>query len=358
VNRTVWSLTTAVLGTATTWAVSTRASEPPGREGANARSTQAGVEGLDRFEFARPRMGTLVRLVFYCRGEGVANEAARAAYARVDELNAILSDYEPESELNRLARSSGPGTPIEVSEPLFTVLAAARTVSRVSDGAFDVTVGPLTKLWRTARRKKSLPDAEDLAAARRLVGWKDVVLDEEARTVELRRAGARLDLGGIAKGYVADEMLRVLRKQGIERAMVDAGGDLVLGDAPPGEKGWKVVVAPLSDRNPASSEQPSFSRTLVLANRGVATSGDLYQFLEIDGRRYSHIVDPRTGLGLTERSSVTVVAPDGTTADAYASAISVLGPERGTALAERTKGVRALIVFEEDGATRCRGALE
>jgi thiamine biosynthesis lipoprotein len=173
----------------------------------------------------------------------------------------------------------------------------------------------------------------------------------------------RLDLGGIAKGYAADQALAVLRDRGIPRALVDAGGDLAIGDPPPDARGWRIAVAtPHSTSSPPSSPTPppedgagtygAESTVLLLSNCGVATSGDAYQFVEFEGRRYSHIVDPRTGMGVVGASSVTVVAPDGMTADALASAVSVLGPEEGIALIDRTPGAAALVVVLEDAKER------
>lgn len=305
---------------------------------------------LQSFNYERPKMGTIVRVTVYSRDETLANDAARAAYARASELNAILSDYEPESELNRLCRNSGPGTATRVSAELFDVLERSQRLAKASDGAFDVTVGPVTKLWRKARRSKSLPDEEDLAAARMLVGWENVVLDVEARSVELKKPGMQLDLGGIAKGYVADAMLAVLREKGCPMSMIDAGGDLAIGDPrhpPIPARPWHVLLGPVGPETLPHVKR--YPRMFIRHARGVATSGDLYQYLEVDGVRYSHIVDPRTGLGLIDRSTVTVVAPDSVTADAYASAISVLGPSRGLELAKRTEGVEVLIRFVEEG---------
>lgn len=344
----MWSLVSAVLVTATVAqpTVAVRSDEVvPGEAVARGDETAPnGASDLERFEFARPRIGTIVNATVYCRGEARANEAIRAAFNRLDELNRILSDYEPESELNRLVKTSGPGRPVEVSAPLFHVLSEAQRLSEATDGAFDVTVGPLTKLWRTTYRRKQLPEPDVLAKARAAVGWRHVTLDSEDRTVELAKPGTRLDLGGIAKGYIADEMLRVLREHGITRAMIDAGGDLVVGDPPPGRKAWRIQIEGLDPKGPP--------RFLDVANAGVATSGDLYRAVEIDGVRYSHIVDPRTGLGLTTRSSVTVVAPNGLLADAHASALSVLGPQKGLALAEKACGIEASIASDVDGTVR------
>ena len=301
---------------------------------------------LQRFDYAQPRMGVAFHISLYSPDEAVANNAARAAYARVKQLNQLLSDYEPDSELMQLCRRSGPGKPVAVSPELFCVLRRAIALSQASDGAFDVTVGPLVLLWREARRTRKLPDPAELTAARESVGWKHVRLNAEQRTVELRKPGMRLDLGGIAKGYAADEALRVLQEHGVTQALIAAAGDIVAGDPPPGRDHWRIGIAPVD------SPDGEPSRYLQLANAAVSTSGDAFQYVEIDGVRYSHIVDPRTGVGLTTRSSVTVVAEDGITADSLASAVSVLGPERGMDLIESRENTAALFVVLEGDKPR------
>jgi thiamine biosynthesis lipoprotein len=227
---------------------------------------------------------------------------------------------------------------VAVGEELFFVLAKAQELAQRSDGAFDVTVGPVVRLWRKARRAKQLPDAEELAKARALVGYRNVRLDEKARTVQLLKPGMQLDLGGIAKGYAADEALAVLRREGVTRALVAAGGDIAVSGPPPDAEGWTVGIAPVED--PERKPQ----RHLLLKDYAVSTSGDAEQYVEIDGKRYSHIVDPRTGVGLVGRQSVTVVAPKGVQADSLTKVVSVLGPERGLPLIEATEGASALVV--------------
>ena len=293
---------------------------------------------LKRYEFTRREMGVSFRIVLYAPKEAAANRAADAAYARIERLNNIFTDYNPDSELMRLCHRSGPGRPIRVSRDLERVLSRSLEISRKTRGAFDVTVGPVVKLWRRARRKKRLPRPDRLAAARKLIGYRAVVVDPKSRTVELRKTGMRLDLGGIAKGYAGDAALDVLEAHGITRALIDGSGDIVAGEAPPGRTGWRIGLASL--------EKPDAppTRFLSIANAAVATSGDAYQSVEIAGTRYSHIVDPRTGIGLTRRSSVTVIAADGATADALASAVSVLGPERGLKLIDRLGAKTAALV--------------
>ena len=283
-------------------------------------------------------MGSRFVLTCYAADAEAAKAACRAAGRRVKAVSAALSDYHDGSELNRLCDRYAVGVPEPVSDDLFRVLSAARGFSEISGGAFDVTVGPVVRLWRRTRRTREFPDPGELASARTRVGWEAVTLDEETRTVTFTRPGVRLDLGGIAKGYAADVALAVLREHGVTRALIDAGGDLVAGDPPPGRDGWAVAVG-------------EGGETLPLANAAVATSGDAYKFTEIAGVRYSHIVDPFTGLGLTNRSTITVLAADGMTADALASAASVLGSEAGIPLLERTDGAEGRAVTPEEVRT-------
>jgi FAD:protein FMN transferase len=287
-----------------------------------------------RFEFAQPQMGVPFRLVLYARDGAAATNAATAAFARVADLNAKLSDYDADSELSRLSRTSGSGAWVPVSDDLWRVLTAARALSARSDGAFDVTVGPVVNLWRKARREKRRPDERLLAEARARVGWRLVELDARRRAVRLAVPDMRLDLGGIAKGYALDEALQVLRGHGVTSALVSGGGDIAVSGAPPGQPGWRIEL-------PGPEEAPAAPEFVRLRHAALATSGDLFQFVELGGVRYSHIVDPRTGLGLTDHGLVTVIARDGTSADGLATALSVMGAERGQLLLRDRPGAEA-----------------
>ncbi|MCE9610452.1 MAG: FAD:protein FMN transferase [Chthoniobacter sp.] len=293
-------------------------------------------EEMRKFVFEKAEMGLPFRVSVYAADEAAAQAGAAAAFARIAELNAVMSDYDSDSELSRLARTTGRAVP--VSPALWTVLTHAHLFAERSDGAFDITVGPLVSLWRRARRKQELPDAALLAEMRGRVGFKKLRLDAEHRTAELLAPDMRLDLGAIAKGFACDEALAVLKKRGLPRALVGGGGDMAVGDAPPDQPGWRIEVAPL-DVPDAPPPQ-----TVLLKNCGLATSGDIFQRVEISGQRYSHIVDPRTGIGLTDHSLVTIIAPDGMTADALSTTVSVLGPERGLKLIEETPGTAAHLV--------------
>lgn len=297
-----------------------------------------------RYEFSHRQMGTTFRIVLYANSDSIAQLGAASAFARIDSLNHILSDYLPDSELNQLAATSGSETAHAISEDLFQVLDAAQEMAHISQGAFDITVGPLVQIWRSARRKHRLPDPEAIRQAMTSVGYQHILLNPQTCTAQLNRADMRLDLGGIAKGYAVDEALAVLGEYGIRSGLVDGGGDIVLGDPPPGKTGWRISLERITE---------SGERTLQiaeLANTAIATSGDTYRYLEVGGKRYSHILDPRTGQALSHQRKVTVIAPTGMLADAWASILSVQTLESGAGLLKNRSWLRARII-EADEAT-------
>lgn len=282
-------------------------------------------------------MGTVIRLVFYSATDSAgARSVAEKVFARVDSLNAVFSDYLPESELNRLCDRAGDGGKVLVSKDLWDILRMSATYSEMTDGAFDVTVGAVTRLWRKARMMKELPDSSRLAAAVSTVDYRYVRLYKKRRAM-IANKGTRLDLGGIAQGYTADECLRMLRAAGIPSALVDVGGDIALGDLPPAAKGW-IIESPVAGENGNVTAD-----TLILSNCGITTSGASYRHLEINGVRYSHIIDPRTGQGLTHRNWVIIKAPTATDADAWATALSVLGEQEWEKLKSKHVSITAWI---------------
>jgi thiamine biosynthesis lipoprotein len=276
-------------------------------------------------------MGTVFRITVYAEEP---QSALRAAFDRVAVLDGELSDYKPDSELNRICREGG-GV---ISDDLYRVLKTALQLSADSDGAFDVTLGPVTRLWRL----KHVPDREQLALAMKRVGYRYVVLGDHR--VNLKAPGMQLDLGAIAKGFAAEEALKVLRARGIKSALVAASGDLAIGDPPPGKTGWTVALEPLQERH-----------VVPLHNTFVGTSGDTEQFVEAGGMHYSHIIDSRTGMGLTKRVGVTVIASDGMLADALGTTLSVVAARQrvaaAQALAHKYPGVTALIALDPVVAT-------
>ena len=276
---------------------------------------------LERHEYVQGLMGVQVRLVMYTTDEETAKTAAKSAFERVAELEGVMSDYQRDSELMQLCDKAGDG-PVRVSPELFDILEYAQQVSQASDGAFDATVGPLVRLWRESRKTQTLPDPPALAEARSLVGYQFMRLDRKKQTVELTMPGMRLDLGGIGKGYAGDEAIRVLREQGVTSALFEAGGDIVVSDAPPEHPdGWQI--------------ETQEGKKIPLANVAISTSGYTEQFVEIHGVPYSHVVDPHTGIGLTNQFAATIIARRGITTDALSTAATVLGPERSQALLKR-----------------------
>jgi len=276
----------------------------------------APAQDLSRFEYTHPAMGTEFRIVLYATDSVRGAMAAGSAFARLRTLEDVLSDYDPDSEASMLAATSGSGRWVRVSDDLWAALDTSGRLSEKTKGAFDVTVGPIARLWRWADRRGTLPNADRIARASAAVGWRYVHRDAATRRVRLAVPGMRLDFGGIGKGIAADEMLRVLDSLGIRSALVDAGGDIVVSKAPPGEAGWCIQLPGVRDGSLSD-------KTITVSEAAVATSGDQFRWFEVDGVRYSHLIDPRDGIGVTVRRLVTVIAPTGSLADALASAISV-----------------------------------
>jgi FAD:protein FMN transferase len=298
---------------------------------------EAGSAPLARYESVEPHMGTLVKITVYARDEDAARAAFKAGFGRIRELDDTLSDYKPGSELNRVT-AAAVGKAVPVSRDLFTVLVASQELAAASDGAFDVTQGPVIRVWREARRTKQVPDDAALRAAAARGGFRKLHLDAARRTVLLDDERMALDVGGIAKGYAASEALDAIGRTGVRSALVAVSGDLAFSDAPPDAGGWRIS---LHDVGGEAAGVPAIAE---LSNAAVSTAGKNEQHLDAGGRRYSHIIDPRSGMGLTEDLTVTVIARNGLAADGLDTAISVLGIEKGLALIDARADAVALIV--------------
>lgn len=262
----------------------------------------------ERYEASEPHMGSMARIILYADSEEQAQRAFLAAFRRIAELNRILSDYDPQSELSRFCESNEP-----LSPDLATVLAYAQDLAVETGGVFDITAGPLTRLWRKAR----VPATGHIQEALNRSGYRKLHLTGRRCDVP----GMQLDAGGIAKGYAADQALAAVAQAGIRSALVALSGDIVVSQAPPEKPGWKVQSA---------------GETHTLSNAAISTSGDEFQFFEVEGVRYSHIVDPRTGWALKNSRTVSVIARSGMEADALATAVSV-APELADSLRTRHK---------------------
>ncbi len=275
------------------------------------------VAQYKKFSFQQPKMGSPFNIVIYSTDSVLAAEAAKQGFNLIDTLNEIYSDYLPNSELNRLCAKSGSKQWVKVSEPLYTILQKSYDAAAKSFGSFDITMSPVIRLWRAARLEKRLPDKDRLTEARKRVGYKFIEFDAVNRRVRLKKAGMQLDLGGIGKGETAQRVIDRLGSIGCPFSLIDAGGDIVAGDVPPEVAGWRVAI------NMPESEE-LMDQQLLLRKNAVTTSGDLYQYIELNGIRYSHIINPYTGWALTNSRNVTVISTNGTNADWLTKACSIL----------------------------------
>ena len=272
---------------------------------------------LTRYQYTQLHLGVQVRIVLFTEKEADAIMAATSAYAKIATLEDIFSNYRGDSEISRLTRSDA-YEPVLVSKDLFEVVRYAQSVSSSTNGAFDITLGPYISLWKKARENKKLPNMIELESATDKVGWQLLKLDESNQSITLQQKSMELDLGGIAKGYILDKAMETLGANGIESALIEAGGDIVVSGPPPEKPGWNIEI---QDADPDSE---IVSRAKSLVHAAISTSGDTEQFVDIDGDRYSHIIDPSTGMGSTKRQMVTVIAPKGITSDSYATALGVM----------------------------------
>ena len=298
--------------------------------------------------FQEAHMGTQFTIRLWAEPDRIAagRRAAADAFAEIARLEGLFSDYRADAEIVRIAAAPA-GTPAPISADLARLMERALDLSRRTGGAFDVTLGPMTRLWRQSRKNHALPTPERIADARARSGWQRLHLDRGDRTLTFETPRMQLDLGGIAKGFTADAALKILKQRGFSRSLVAASGDIAVGDPPPGREAWRVGVLSLDD---VSAKPGGLTGAVDLVNSAISTSGDRQQAVHIGGEQYSHIVDPRTCLGLIERIAVTVIGPDAATTDSHATAVSVMGKEKGLAFIESLPGVECLILFQdEDG---------
>ncbi len=274
-----------------------------------------------RQEFFHPQMGTLFQVILYAEDTVQGKAIAQELFDRIDTLNAIFSDYLENSEINRISASAGTGQKIKVSTEMWRLIAVSQRVSRKSDGAFDLSIGPLSKLWRRAFRQTQFPALAEIKTAKEKVNYRFIQRYPLTKKIRLTKAGMRLDAGGIAKGFAVDECFKILRKAGVSSALVAAGGDIRVGAAPPDKAAWTIASKGLNEKGETVDVELSLKR------EAVSTSGDTYRFLDWEGQRYSHIIDPRTGLGIQHRQFSRLAGPRSTLADALATAINVLKAE-------------------------------
>lgn len=283
-------------------------------------------------------MGTDFRIIMDHDDPKICSKAATIAFEECHRLNRIFSDYIADSEISLFSESSHEKKFQKLSHELFHVLKFSKDLAEKTNGAFDPTLGRLSRLWRISRFRETLPSRKMLDNAMESKGFQFLHLRYDTKEAKLLKSGMVMDLGGIAKGYAADRMLEILKGKGLDRCLIDAGGDLILGAKPRGKKGWEIDIG--GNKHP---ELPVLS----LEKCAVATSGDSEQFVEIEGKRYSHIMNPKTGLGLQNMTQVTVVAANGMTADSMATACSVLGVSKSKAIFSQENNFEAYFIIQQ-----------
>jgi len=270
-----------------------------------------------KFSYSEMKMGSAFNLIIVSADSNKANHLARKSYELVDSLSHIFSNYDSSSELSKINASAGL-LPYKMSTAMLDLVQKSQYAYIQSKGAYDISIGPLSSLWRNARKAKLFPEASTVLATKKLVGLNQVKINKRLGTIFLPNANMQLDFGGIAKGYIAQWVINFLKANGIQQALADAGGDIVMSGAPLNQQGWLIGV-----NLPETTDQ-LLNKKLQLSNCSVATSGDVFQFIEYKGVKYSHIINPLTGYGVTNLRNVTIVAKTGATADWLATACSIL----------------------------------
>ena len=306
---------------------------------------------------SRDVMGTFASIVAVAADTDTADKSIEAAFSQLRQVDNLMSDYKPDSQLscvNRLAHNQ----PTEVNQPLFEVLQKAVEYSRKTGGAFDITVGTLVDLYRSAEENQTTPTKEQLAFAKSKTGFQKLELDENNRTVKFAAEGMRLDLGGIAKGYAIDKAVEAMQNEGALGGMVDVGGDIRCFGSPPADrKKWLIGLQEPTQTNKLINQSP-FKLLLEVSDLAVATSGDYQRFVLIEGKKYSHIIDIKQTDSGSELTSVTIIATKAIDADALATAVSVMGTEKGLALIETIPNTEAILISsqEKDKLVKTTGA--
>ena len=292
----------------------------------------------------RITMGTVARIMVVAQNQQQADKAVAAAFNKIYDIERLMSDYDPNSQLSQVnARAFE--QPVPVDAELFEVLTTAKLYSCMSDGAFDITIAPVVRLWRKAKKDGTAPTPEAIAKAKESVGYENLILDTEKKTVRFTKEGVLLDLGGIAKGYAIDKAIEILQDAGMKGAMVDIGGDMrCFGTPINGKKSWLIGL-----QDPKNKD--NILMKLKMDDMAVATSGDYQRFVMIDDQKHSHIINPATADSADDLSSVTIIAPAAMAADALATAVSVLGNKRGLELIEKIESTEAILIAHDEKTT-------
>jgi thiamine biosynthesis lipoprotein len=296
---------------------------------------------LKRFQFTENKMGSPFNLIFYHTDSTEARAIAKECFSIVDSLNNIFSDYSSISEVGRLAQQTTFES-IKVPGELFSMILQSKEAWKKSGKTFDITIGALTQLWRKAKSEKRFPSSPEVIKAKQLTGFANLIINESSKTISFKKPGMRLDFGGIVPGYAAQIIIDFLKSKNISMALADASGDIAMSDAPPGKNGWSISM------NLPEQENEFWDKKLELKDCAVSTSGDVYRYTIHNGKKYSHIIDPRTGYGVTSQRNVTVIAKDGAQADWLATASSILPIKKALALAKKENAALFIATVKDE----------
>ncbi len=305
---------------------------------------------LKLFKKAGLSMGTLFEMTAYASDKYKVEKAFNEVFKELNRLDYLMSNYKDDSALSKINKNAASG-PTDCDKELAYVIEQSLQYSNVTDGAFDITIGPLMKKWGFFKKQGQVPDKGEIESTLQSVSYKNITIEESVKkslskdpgtikTVYFKNAGTEIDLGGIGKGYAVDKAVKVLKGNGIDSALINFAGNIYTYGTPPGKDSWVIGL-----QHPRKSE--GLLGTFEIKNRAVSTSGDYEKFFTIDGKRYSHIIDPRTGNPVKGIVSVTIVTDSATRADALSTGGFVLGLEKGMALIEKLSDVEGIIIYED-----------
>ncbi|OHB35663.1 MAG: hypothetical protein A2Y09_09240 [Planctomycetes bacterium GWA2_39_15] len=310
------------------------------------KGESGGLSEVKLLKQTRMIMGTFAEVTVYSNDEKTAGKAIEGALDEMGRMDRIMSNYKKDSELSRLNRNAVKA-PVPCGAELLDVIEKSQYYSELSDGAFDITISPFVALWGFFDEKGHIPPNKEIDRLLPAVSYKNIVISKSVdpkkpSTVFLKNTQTQIDLGAIGKGYAVDKALEIIKNFGIDNACVNLGGNIYVLGASAGKNTWKIGV-----QHPRNKDE--ILGYLELKNEATATSGDYERFFEIKGKRYSHIINPKTGMPVNGIIAVTIVAPTGTEVDALSTSAFVLGPEKGLKLIKKIPNADALIAYEKDG---------
>lgn len=285
-------------------------------------------------------MGSRFAITVVHEDEKFAWKAITAAEAEIERIEALISSWRESSQTHAINQAAGTQS-VQVDKELFNLISRAQKVSQLSQGAFDLSYASMDKLWKFDGSMKELPDSTAVAQSVARINYQDILLDKKHTAVMLRKSGMKIGFGAIGKGYAANRAKNLLQEMGIRSGMVNAGGDLTAWGTEEDGSPWKVAIADPTKKKPVLA-------WLDIKNQAVVTSGDYERFVDIAGKRYAHIIDPRTGYPVQGLKSVSIICPDAEIADAMATTVFVMGKEKGLALIDKLAGIECIIITDEN----------